>query len=387
VRRRAVADAFDPRYGARTVKRWLEDCVGGALTDLLATAPPARLRIVRLSEHDGAVAASLEPMTERPAAPGPYVLEGALDLATAALEPAVQAAAAALDRIRAAPIYRSARHAATGELRYYVEHLDDRLAALAQLLGAARAPSAPDDLSEPGTPRGLRRRARPVRRSPNRDALIAGIAEALLIERALPTLLDRDAHAATAVISRVGATAAAAGVALAARALATEGWLDEGALVTEDGAVQPLTDRAIAGLADQTLTRARDVALTLRGLFVRAALDGDHGTWMIRATAAEPDVVRVELRPCTASAADVLRAHLAARRELERVLEAGGPLPPNPDALLPVTRTLTYQPPLRHSESYRIELEDFSTGWVDRGTARELVLAIRRAWHLGWSRR
>ena len=34
---------------------------------------------------------------------------------------------------------------------------------------------------------------------------------------------------------------------------------------------------------------------------------------------------------------DALRAHIAARRELERVLDAGGALPPHPDALLPVT--------------------------------------------------
>src|SRR3954468_13177138 len=59
VRRRAVADAFDPRYGARTVKRWLEDRIGGTLTDLLATAPPARLRIVRITEDGGRMVASL----------------------------------------------------------------------------------------------------------------------------------------------------------------------------------------------------------------------------------------------------------------------------------------------------------------------------------------
>ena len=57
VRRRAVADAFDPRYGARTVKRWLEDQIGGSLTDLLAGAPPARLRIIRLAEDAGKIAA------------------------------------------------------------------------------------------------------------------------------------------------------------------------------------------------------------------------------------------------------------------------------------------------------------------------------------------
>src|SRR6185295_302831 len=72
VRKRAVEDAFDPRYGARTVKRWLEDTIGGALTDLLASAPPARLRIVRLAAEAAKVTATLEPMIERDPVPGPY---------------------------------------------------------------------------------------------------------------------------------------------------------------------------------------------------------------------------------------------------------------------------------------------------------------------------
>ena len=131
----------------------------------------------------------------------------------------------------------------------------------------------------------------------------------------------------------------------------------------------------------------RDVAIVLRGLFVRAALESDHGTWMLRASAAEPDIVRVELRGGGASAVDTLRTHLAARRELERVLEAGGALPPNPDVLLPVTRTINYRAPLRPGEAFHVEIEDFATGWLDRGLVRDVPTAVRRAWHLAWSRR
>jgi hypothetical protein len=142
------------------------------------------------------------------------------------------------------------------------------------------------------------------------------------------------------------------------------------------------------GLAMQpsNWSRARDVVLVLRGLFVREAFANEHGTWMIRAAAAEPDVVRVDVRLGGHDAVATLRAHIAGRRELERVLEHGGPLPPNPDVLLPVTRTLTYRAPIRPGENYQIEIEDFSTGWIDRMAARDLPTAIRRAWHLGWSR-
>jgi ATP-dependent Clp protease ATP-binding subunit ClpC len=401
VRRRAVADAFDPRYGARTVKRWLEDRIGGALTDLLAAAPPARLRIVRLSEHDGAIAATLEPLCDRPSDPGPYLLEGLLDAAAAALEPAAAVAAAAVERVRRSPVLAAARRDATGELRYYVDELDQRLDALDELFArrASRKPervaAALDDHREvlygdPATNRSTGTRWTRSRGAPRvlppagRDALLAGIAEALLIERALPELLDPAAHAVTAVISHVGATigAYAWGITLVTEALRVAAWIDAGANREPDGSVYDVSPHGSVSAI------ACDAVLELRGLFVRAALAGDHGTWMICGAAAEPEVVRVELRAWTAvPPRDVLRAHVAARRELDRVLEAGGVLPPNPDALLPVTRVLTYRDPLRPGGALAVELEDFSTGWVDRTVVYDLVVAVRRAWHLAWSKR
>ena len=416
VRKRAVSDAFDPRYGARTVKRWLEDRVGGALTDLLATAPPARLRIVRLAENDGELAATLEPLREREPAPGPYVLEGALDLATSALEPVIAVAVAAIDRVRTSPAIARAKETASSEVRYYVDELEQRLAALAELFGMREIVHLPDpadrDEDEPmyreriqaqshGDGRLIRVRMRSNphahKRPPAaRDTLIAGVAEALLVERALPRLLDPDEHAVTVVLSRVGATADAAGLLVATQTIAQPAWVDGAASHDRDGiddlspfdiawGTQPLSGADVH--RKPRLVVARDAAVQLRGLFVRTALESEHGTWMVRAAASEPDVIRVEVRPGVhGSVKDVLRAHLAARQELERVLEHGGELPPNPDALLPVTRTITFRAPLRPGESYHVELEDFATGWVDRGNHRALAPAIRRAWYLAWSR-
>ena len=410
VRRRAVADAFDTRYGARTVKRWLEDQIGGALTDLLAAAPPSRLRIIRLSEDRGKIVAALEPMLEKAPAPGPYALEGGLDLATSGLEPAVAEAVLALARVQRSPVLARARAEAQGELRYYVDDLGQRAAALAALLGApvtvsSRAEPEPD-LADEYDDDGVRHERRLVRSpmgatqkrvrvgvpahgrpAPSRDALIAGIAEALLIERALPALLEPAAHAVTLTLSRIGSTTSAGGLQIVARALAQSTWFDEAAIAVRlpSGDVQVAAEDsgALPGLVPGT----RDLVLVLRGLFLRDALEGEHGTWMVRAAAAEPDMIRVEVRPGGGSAVAVLRAHLAARAELERVLEHGGALPPNPDALLPVTRTLTYRTPLRTGEPFHVEMEDFATGWVDRGTYRDVPTAIRRAWHLAWSRR
>jgi len=390
VRRRAVADAFDPRYGARTVKRWLEDKIGGALTDLLAGAPPARLRIIRLAEEAGHIAATLEPMPERPPTPGSYVLEGALDLATSALDPAIAIARDAVRRVRDGDALARARRAASGELQFYVDTLVDRLRELGMLLGAPDD-TEHDDEHDDDDYTGQRRRAFAKKqiKAPSRDVLVAAIAEALLIERALPELLDPDAHVATAIISRIGDNAEASGVWIVARALGHSAWFDDGACNGPTGqhrmtAAWFARDK-VDGAVHMTRT-TRDVVLSLRGLFVRAALDAEAGTWMIRSEAAEPDVVRVEVRGGARPALTVLREHLAARVELDRVLDAGGKLPPNPDALLPVTRTLTFRAPIRDGENFHVELEDFATGWLDRGNVRDLELAFRRARYLAWSR-
>ena len=388
VRRRAVADAFDPRYGARTVKRWLEDKIGGSLTDLLASAAPARLRIVRLSEDKGQIQASLEPMLERAALPGPYALEGALDLATAGLEPSIARAAAAVARVRDSHELAKARREATGELRYYVDELGQRLDALDHLFGVVprREPEPVDeDDDEDLRRRPIKRTKKKIARTPaSREALIAGIAEALLFERALPTLLDPDAHLATTIISRVGTSVEAGGIFAVVHTIAQPAWLDEAAFVDDRSGKVVAMPKGLAGLTPSL----RDVAIVLRGLFVREALATDHGTWMLRASAAEPDIVRVELRggAHAGGAVATLEAHLAARKELERVLEAGGALPPNPDVLLPVTRTINYRAPLRAGDTFYIELEDFGTGWVDRGHLKDIPHAVRRAWHLAWSR-
>jgi ATP-dependent Clp protease ATP-binding subunit ClpC len=408
VRKRAVADAFDPRYGARTVKRWLEDHVAGSLTDLLAAAPPARLRIIRLAaEEQHRITATLEPMLERPPVPGPYALEGALDLATARLEPAVDIAAAALARVRASPIVARARdevsRAGAGSeanqanaLRFYVDELALRLDALDQLFGVGpmRPHAADDDDDDDDAPRLRHRRVtrKRVRTPSSREALIAGIAEALLIERGLPGLLDPDAHAVSVLISRVGAMQADGLIQVTQVFAHQPAWFESGAHADPNGDIGALvvgTGKKPTTYADwqQFWRGRRDVCVALRGLFVREALATDHGTWMVRSAAAEPDVLRVEVRPGSRPATDVLKDHLAQRREFDRVLEHGGALPVNPDVLLPVTRTINFRAPLRSGESMYVEIEDFATGWVDRGNVKDIPLAVRRAWHLAWSRR
>ncbi|MBE7447817.1 MAG: ATP-dependent Clp protease ATP-binding subunit [Kofleriaceae bacterium] len=87
VRERAVAQAFDPRFGARTVKRWLEDHVAAALADALVTAPPARLTVARLRDDGGAIAVELESLPEARPLPGDFPLAAWREQAVAAPAP------------------------------------------------------------------------------------------------------------------------------------------------------------------------------------------------------------------------------------------------------------------------------------------------------------
>jgi len=403
VRKRAVSDAFDPRYGARTVKRWLEDHVAGSLTDILATAAPSRLRIIRLAEESGKIVPSIERMPERSAEPGPYILEGALDLASSKLDPLIEKAADAVHHVRESGALNRARERVSGELRYYVDELEQRLTALETMFGrkARGATVASHDVDETdeharmSQPRKAMRASRGSTPRPpaSRENLMAGIAEALLIERSIDALEDPDAHAATVVLSRIGSLKGD-GLVAVTQVYAYEGssWFDSGAHANEQGEIGAISNKRGTGTFDdwQKFWRARrDVCIVLRGLFVREALASDHGTWMLSAAGAEPDIVRVEVRGgANVPATDVLKNHVAARKAVERALEEGGALPPNPDALLPVTRTITARSPMFFwAKPFAIDLEDFSTGWADRTTVPNVKTAVMRCWHLAWSKR
>src|SRR5258705_13938807 len=90
--------------------------------------------------------------------------------------------------------------------------------------------------------RRCRRRALAKQAAPpaSREALIAGIAEAHLIERALPTLADPDAHAVTVILSRIGATKGDGLIGIAQLYVYIGSpWFDAGAHADEKGEIGP----------------------------------------------------------------------------------------------------------------------------------------------------
>ncbi len=428
VRERAVAQAFDPRYGARTVKRWLEDQVATALAEALAVAPPARLMVARLRDEDGQVAVDLETLPEAVPVSGDYPMIEWRTQSAVALAPVVAVTAAALDRaldgaaLRGLRARASAEAAAgTDDVRYFVEAYRDQVLAVRVALvgdrparrvvpaddvdadaddatGSADDRAAHEDAEHdhdlgrrterhrPGedrtaTMRGADRRASPRFHQPlAQPALIATLARAHLLLAHGDEVGDLAAHGVTVELSLVGGVAGRArrGPGLAALCDALRDQADDVAHLTVDGKV-------VAG--DGQTSAVAQVTFMIDGVLAARALGGDHGSHVFQSQSDEPEIVRVAIRPGVAPAKEHVAAVAATRRGFETAVAAGERAAVNPEPLLPVVRTLTWARPTRIGESMAITVEDFTTGLVDTVVAKELVDAIRLAWQVRWTRR
>jgi ATP-dependent Clp protease ATP-binding subunit ClpA/ATP-dependent Clp protease ATP-binding subunit ClpC len=436
VRARAVAEAFDPRWGARTVKRWLEDAIGTLLADDVGRAGPARIRMIHLFDDGGRIGLRSEPMVEATAPDARWALEDLLDQPTLRLADALHVAARRARRVADSAALAGAREAvrhspAATELTYYVEHLRGELEAIAARGGVgpgrgarATAPEgdgldadARDELDHdlgkfehdlvttprgPGDPRpgdvqrvrrfDRRSQGSDGRRGPvNRDRALADIAWSCLYARHLGELAEPRAHAVTVELSVVGQGASGPGrdaLAIVTAAYLRPGWFDSCAFRGKDGAVVEF------GADDHRAARATILAglpvhtvVVLRDLFIAAALGADHGSHIVQPVAGEPAIVRVAISAGAQAPAAVLAAQVARGRAFEAALDRGGPVPENPTALLPVVRALAYQAPRRPGESMQVEIEDFTTGWSATIEVPDIGAAIDQAWLLRWSRR
>ncbi|HVV86369.1 MAG TPA: AAA family ATPase [Kofleriaceae bacterium] len=432
VRERAVAQAFDARYGARTVKRWLEDQVATSLAEALAAAAPARLTVARLRDDGGRVAVDLETLPEAEPSTGSYPMLEWRTQTLAALAPMIATTAAALDRVLDGPALRAVRArvsdvAAGGmiDARYFVEKYRDELLAIrVALVGdrPARREPPPDDKDDDddaaaggaaldeheedehehdlGQPtvwnvpdyrtrtgrggdtlkaRGARRAPGTRGRSIDQPTALAKLARAHLLLAHLHELGDPSAHAVivdVAVVGGVGVDATRRRPGLFAMHVALAELADDFATLDADGRVVATGDPSRAGVA----TFVIDAVLAAR------ALAGEHGSHVFQSQSDEPEIVRVSVRPGVATARDHLAAVVAARAAFDAAVAAGERAAVNPEPLLPVVRTLTWARPTRPGESMAVSIEDFTTALVATVTVPDLEDAIRLAWHVRWAR-
>ncbi len=413
LRERAVAQAFDPRYGARTVKRWLEDQVATSLAEALATAPPARLTVARLRDGGGDVVVDLEQLPEARPLDGDFPLAAWREQSAAALGPHVAAMAQEIDAVLdGTPLEQQMERARAGDdgarVRYFVERYREELGSLRVALAGERKAMRPtrramedsdDELTHDleafshdrithagrwygGTEQVRRFDPRSVdgrrHRALDQPEALVALARARLYVDHVGGLADPASHTHTVRFSSIGPGRHGGWYSVTQAFLP---WIDQDdvAAVTRDGSIS-------LGWSWADDRSPVFITAVLRELLVGPALAAEHGAHVFQSLAGEPEIVRVDLRAGGVDVHADAAAHRDALAAYEAATAAGGAAPPNPEPLLPVVRAVSYTPPRRVGEPLVAEVEDFVTGFAARVTAPTLADVIRHCWHVRWSR-
>jgi hypothetical protein len=159
------------------------------------------------------------------------------------------------------------------------------------------------------------------------------------------------------------------------------GRFDTAAVLLEDGDL-----RAAAGvteLAELLERRPRGVALRLIGPGIADLLTLETGSHVRRAAGAGPEIIEVR---AVRGVADPLR-HLSERGERERAfelaLESEGAPPAGSQRLLPIVRSLRFDPGPAPSRPSRASVEDYRFSWARSRLVRELDELLVDFWLLG----
>jgi ATP-dependent Clp protease ATP-binding subunit ClpC len=424
VEKRVAREAFQAADGARSLKRYLEDRIGSLLTDEIARGRPG-MRVLRLYEGDGGYRLHAEELREATQADAVFPLEALLDAPFARLKEELAAIVPFLEELQRGPVLARLAEdirahvlqhnvgGAPGEEIFHLEslrqELDEFRARVEQLLDAEEDPGHdvleaerfgtielqfPDDGARRF--RILDRRALGQSSRPMREQILTCLAEARFLRRAAQAVRSPEQHSVVVILSRVGRPAPGArfqkasgsgllGWLLGAYARA-RGAVERIALVTRSGAVVEPTlavlEKSLADPVDQAV-------IELRGLCVLDFFAHETGCHVWQSLSAPAEVVRVEVRPAVAGKTPVLlaRERAEARRRFEDALERGLPqLPENPDAALPLCRSIRFDPPHKKGQLAPLELEDYVVGTSLSLRCRTLADALAPIWLLRLSR-
>jgi len=437
VKARIVEEAFDPRHGARTVKRYLEDQVASLLAERITAGKRAALQVFRIYDSDGEFKLHVEPLLEGDPDPASFALAPVIDLPALGLKEHLPVLAEVVDRVAQPEAIEgmTARVRESGsatDLRYYLDQYVEAIDEIKSWLGrqgVQRAKVDPelieaelfsrdvrpgDNVNKYGYTEGrLPRRFDMRTMSPRAERtskaeLLTRIAGAYRTLAAGPSLHDPTQHVAWIEVLRMGH---------GEQAKATEGshhmadlfeWLVDIYAAQESVeaiAFRPRDNRVVYAQADDVVEtienemgrnpKACHALIKLSGLGVYDAYRGEQGCHIWRSLAAEPEIVRVRVFPGDAQeqedagkdARDRLRRHSELVSEFELALERGdSELPDNPEQLMPTVRTLSFQPPVRSGQVFPIEVEDFLLSHAEQVNVRSLSDLMKRLWYVRWSR-
>ena len=382
---RVVEKGFDPRYGARTVKRWLEDNVGSLLVEALTAAPPATLRLFHLYERDGGLHLRVEALTEAEPVTGTLEIEPLLRLGVAELRGHLPLAMDTVDALIAedAPRLseeiseRLARHnlgdAEHGDALFHLEMLRQGLTGVRRRLGWLLAGHAATRLE-----------------------ILSALAELFFFRRAISRVHDPAQHALLMTVARIGLGRPAgpfpppgpglldalAGAVARSRRVRVESV----AARLPGGRVIDRSRPARAHL-DDLLRRGPDlVALELTGLCALDCFGGEAGCHVWKSPARGTEVVRVDVAPASGSAREAILRHVEGVRRFREALDRGEELPENPEGLRPAVRELRFDPPSAPGARERLDVEDYGLGWAETIQAGSLGDVLPRLFMLRASR-
>ncbi|MCA9664586.1 MAG: ATP-dependent Clp protease ATP-binding subunit [Myxococcales bacterium] len=394
---RVVSDGFDATYGARTVKRYLERHIGAKLTAAITESAPAAMRILRVFDRgDGELGLHDEVLAEADAEVAPYAIADLLDKPPLELKAMLPETLDALDAL-------------LGDDR--VEALGRDLSAMVEAHnrgeeGAADHAYRLEAMRE--TLRSLRRRVgyHNARKSPDRDQVLACLAEVEFYKRALAHIDDPEQHTIFLVLGAVGLGRADARrfsdvdvslMSSMARAAANDrrrAELEGFAFRLRDDTIGGRSRRPddgvdLAAELERAVARGVDlVVLRLSGIAVRDYFAGERGCHIWRSLAHGTEVVRVDLlsAPDGKRAREVAEEHVAAVRAFNEALERGGDLPHNPEGLLPAVRQFRFTPPATRGARAPCEIEDYHLAHVETVRIADIAEALPRLWTLRMSR-
>jgi ATP-dependent Clp protease ATP-binding subunit ClpA/ATP-dependent Clp protease ATP-binding subunit ClpC len=411
---RIAQEALRAEDGARSLKRFIEDRVGTLLGEEIAKAPGAALQVMRIvdtSTHGLRVES--EPLVEASPVAGRYALEPLWNRPPGELRQRLPEALAMLDRIeqsdRLAVLCEQLRHHLSehnrgvrehGELLYNIDwmrvtidQLRDRIEQLViasrdvehhaietaidqrEVNEYARHPWKADPKPKPGRMRF------DFGRAGSWWELFSCIAEVHVLERALDKVTGEGEHAVFVELLAYGAGRTFLGSMLEAYGRArgevdAVAWLARGEIAHDTG--RAALTRAQAAAPDL-------VVMKVVGLCIKDYLDLETGTHVWQPSVREPELLRVRVlpaRPDSSPAAHV-RQYLDSRESAER---DEAPAAARPDRLLPVVRTIRFDPPGPRQPATLLEMEDFVIGMPYGTRVTTIADAFQKLWLLRVSR-
>ncbi len=418
--RRVALEGYRPEYGARALKRFIDKEIGNLVTAALTAETAAELRLFYLHVgSDGRLTVRSEALREHSPVADPSQIEALLNERGRALIERVPAAlgflhaddterrleqfserlSAALagfrsgDQRRASDVFNldTLRNHVT-ELAKRLEHclaVDERLQeqervrkrALDEEVDAEDYSSLGDAFHRAHAYEHEARARRPTAR-----ALLADLVEARFLERALEGAHELANHAVLIELVRVGEISERRRFSggnpgllewLAPAYATARGALEQAAVAFADGRVERAATPA--ELDELLRQRPRAVALLQLGPSVKRFFVGETGCHVRRTPLSGPEIVRLRVLPL-ADPAEHLRRHELSRREFESALESAGDLPENPESLLPIVRSLRFEP--EPGKLTQATVEDFRLAYFRERRARDIGDLLGDVWLL-----